>query len=167
MFDLMIIDDDVYVRERLKAMIKWDSLPVRLVCEAGDGETAKELYSIYHPKIVITDIMIPIISGLDLVAEIIKEDPELLVIVVTGYNDFEFAKRALALGAFNLLSKPVFEDAINENLQNAVAHLEKRRKEKSSYTALHYFRLPRISRSRWQCSRSCRASSWKICPYSG
>ena len=136
MFDLMIIDDDVYVRERLKAMIKWDSLPVRLVCEAGDGETAKELYSIYHPKIVITDIMIPIISGLDLVAEIIKEDPELLVIVVTGYNDFEFAKRALALGAFNLLSKPVFEDAINENLQNAVAHLEKRRKEKSSYTAL-------------------------------
>lgn len=136
MFDLMIIDDDVYVRERLKAMIKWDSIPVRLVCEAGDGETGRELYSIYHPKIVITDIMIPIISGLDLVSEMLKEDPELLVIVVTGYNDFEFAKRALALGAFNLLSKPVFEDTINENLMNAVAHLEKRRREQSSYTAL-------------------------------
>ena len=117
MFDLMIIDDDVYVRERLKAMIKWDSIPVRLVCEAGDGETGRELYSIYHPKIVITDIMIPIISGLDLVSEMLKEDPELLVIVVTGYNDFEFAKRALALGAFNLLSKPVFEDTKEQQIQ--------------------------------------------------
>lgn len=64
--NVMIIDDDENVRRRLKSLIDWDGLSAQLVCEAKDSDTAKELFLLYRPKIVITDINIPVISGIDL-----------------------------------------------------------------------------------------------------
>lgn len=130
MFDLMIIDDDENVRENLKTAIDWKKLDVQLVCEAEDGETARELYQAYRPKIIITDINIPVISGLDLIEELKQEDPELLFIVITGYTDFELAQRSLNLSAFKLLSKPIFPDTINESILDAVKFLEEARGRK-------------------------------------
>ncbi|MEA4965503.1 MAG: response regulator [Oscillospiraceae bacterium] len=132
MFDIMIIDDDLQVRERLKSMIDWDSLPIRLVCEAADSDTAMELYLVYRPKIIITDINIPIISGLDLAVALQKEDPELQFIVITGYNDFELVRKSVDLGAVDLLSKPIFSETINKSLLKAVDHFRKMQEETSS-----------------------------------
>lgn len=136
MYDVMLIDDDFHVRERLKKLINWEELNLHMVCEAADGETAKDLYAIYRPKIIIADINIPIINGLELTKQFIAEDPDLLVIVITGYSDFEYAKKALRLGVFDLLSKPIHPNTINECLSKAVHSLEEKRQEKLSVAAL-------------------------------
>ena len=63
MIDVMLIDDDVSIRDYLRDVILWEELGLRLSCEAGDSETARELYQLHRPKIVVMDINIPIISG--------------------------------------------------------------------------------------------------------
>lgn len=132
----MIIDDDAKIRSRIKTMIDWDSLPVEFACEAADSDTARDLYLLYRPKIIITDIFIPIITGLDLAEELAKIDPEIRFIIITGYDDFEYAKRAVKLGAVDLLSKPLFPETINESLRKAVGYFEALQKEKASMESL-------------------------------
>ena len=107
MFDVMIVEDDQQARERLKTIIDWKSLPIRLVCEAADSNTAIELYLLHRPKILITDIRIPIISGVDLAETLKQEDPDLQIIVITGYDDFEMARRSVNVGVVDLLRKPI------------------------------------------------------------
>jgi len=136
MYSVMIIDDDAKIRSRLKSMIDWDHLPVEFACEAADSDTARDLYLLYRPKIIITDIFIPIITGLDLAEELAKLDPEIRFIVITGYDDFDHAKRAVKLGAVDLLSKPLFPEAINESLKKAVAYFEKLQKDRASIESL-------------------------------
>lgn len=136
MFEVIIIDDDLQVRERLKSIIAWDRLPIHLACEAADSETAMELYLLHRPRIVITDINIPIINGLDLAAKLQKEDPDLQIIVITGYNDFEFVRKSVDVGAVDLLSKPLFPETINKSLEKAVGHFKKLQEEKLSVSFL-------------------------------
>ena len=136
MFKVMIIDDDCQVRNRLKSIIDWEHLPLELVCEAADSETAMELYLLHRPKIIISDINIPIISGLDLAAILRKEDPELQFIIITGYNDFELVRKSVELGAVDLLSKPILPETINKSLQNVVNLFVKKQQEQSSVHTL-------------------------------
>lgn len=136
MYGVMIIDDDAKIRSRLKTMIDWEHLPIEFVCEAADSDTARDLYLVYRPKIIITDIFIPIITGLELAEELSRIDPELRFIIITGYDDFAHAKQAVKLGAVDLLSKPLFSETINESLKKAVQYFEKLQKDRSSITAL-------------------------------
>lgn len=132
MYKTMIIDDDAAVRERLKGIIDWQGLSLELVCEAGDSDTAMELYLLYHPKIIISDISIPRISGLELAEVMRKEDADIQFIIITGYNDFEWAKQSVRLGAIDLLSKPVFAETINASLLKAVRFFQAKQQKKSS-----------------------------------
>ncbi len=136
MYGVMIIDDDAKIRSRLKTMIDWEHLPIEFVCEAADSDTARDLYLVYRPKIIITDIFIPIINGLDLAEELAKIDPEIRFIIITGYDDFANAKRAVKLGAVDLISKPLFSEAVNESIRKAVQYFEKLQKDSSSIAAL-------------------------------
>ena len=138
MYEIMIIEDDANVRKRLKSIIDWDRHSATLVCEAEDSETATELYMLYQPKIIITDINIPIISGLDLAAELQSEDPELQFIVITGYNDFNLVRQSVDVGAVGLLSKPVNAEEINNSIAKAITQLEAKRKTNASTIALQH-----------------------------
>ena len=132
MYRTMIIDDDAAVRERLKDIIDWQGLSLELVCEAGDSDTALEMYLLYRPKIIISDISIPRISGLELAEVMRKEDADIQFIIITGYNDFEWAKQSVRLGAIDLLSKPVFAETINASLQKAVRYFRIKQQKKQS-----------------------------------
>ncbi len=132
MYDVMIIDDDTAVREHLKGIIDWEGLGLRLVCEAGDSETARELYTLHAPKIIVTDINIPTLSGLELAREFLKSDPEIRFIVITGYSDFEYVRDSVALGAVELLSKPLFPADINRSLRKAVDYFDELRRQQTS-----------------------------------
>lgn len=132
MYKTMIIDDDAAVRERLKDIIDWQGLSLELVCEAGDSDTALEMYLLYRPKIIISDISIPRISGLELAEAMRKEDADIQFIIITGYHDFEWAKQSVRLGAIDLLSKPVFAETINASLQKAVRYFQAKQQKKQS-----------------------------------
>ncbi len=155
MFNVMIIDDEMYIRESIKRMIQWDQLGLKLVCEAADSDSAWELFTTYRPMIVITDISIPYISGLELARKIADEAPDAQFIVITGYPDFENVRKSVKLGAIDLISKPVMTEEINASLKRACDVLrtrisEQRRQEKLSammnesrymLTDAHYSRL--------------------------
>lgn len=132
MYDVMIIDDEKTIRDRLKSNIEWEELGIRCVCEASDSDTARELFLLNRPKIIITDIHIPIISGLDLASEIISIDPDVRFIVITGYNDFEYVKNSVKIGAIDLISKPIRPKDINTSLKKAVDFFEKIKNEQRS-----------------------------------
>lgn len=136
MLDVMIIDDDLVVRERLKSMIDWEGMRLQLVCEAADSDSARELYLLHRPKIIITDICIPIISGLELAEEFAKLDSDIRFIVITGFSDFEYARKSVKLGAVNLLSKPIFPENIRESLQKAIDYFEHQKEVFATYAAL-------------------------------
>lgn len=120
----MIIDDDRLIHERLKNMIEWEANGVHLVCEAQDSDTALELFTLHRPKIVITDIQIPIISGLDLAKEILKISSQVRFIIITGYSDFKYVQASVRLGAVDLISKPILPDEINASIKKATEHFE-------------------------------------------
>lgn len=128
----MIIDDDQSIRDRLKKIIDWKAIGISFSCEAQDSDTARELFLLYRPKIIITDINIPIISGLELANEIIEVDPDVRFIVITGYSDFEYVKSSVKLGAVDLISKPILPEDINESLKKAVNYFNKLKAEQSS-----------------------------------
>ncbi len=136
MFNVMLIDDELDVRERVISMIEWDTLGLHLAAEAADGETAKELYTLYRPEILITDINIPITNGLELIGEFKKLDPDLQIIVITGYDDFSYAQTALRLGVSDLLLKPIFPDRINDALRKIVDSFHETQREKASADAM-------------------------------
>lgn len=135
-YSVMIIDDDASVRERLKSMIAWEDLSATLICEAEDSDTAQEFYMAYHPQIIITDINIPIISGLELARLLQEEDPELRFIVITGYTDFELARQSVDLKATSLLSKPIQPQQINESLAMAIASIREEKAQKAAFLSM-------------------------------
>ena len=135
-YKVMLIEDDLAVRERIKSMVDWEALSAELVCEAGDSDMAMELYMLHRPKIIVTDINIPVISGLDLAHVMRKEDPELQFIVITGYHDFEKAQKTLEIGAVSLLSKPIFPGEINKSLAKAIGQIEEEYRRKTSLAAM-------------------------------
>lgn len=128
-YGVMIIDDDVDTREYLRAIIDWNSLGLRFVCEAGNYDVAREMFLVNRPQIVISDICIPGGNGLDLIKEFIDLDSELRFIIITGYDNFEHAKTAISLGAVDLLSKPFTPERINDSLRKSIAFYEDMRRE--------------------------------------
>lgn len=106
---LMIADDEKWVRAAIKALIPFDKLGMTLVCEASNGIEALELCRQHNPDILLTDIMMPGLTGLDLIKELRSCLPGIRIAVISGYSHFEFAKAAMKYGITDYLLKPVDE----------------------------------------------------------
>jgi two-component system, response regulator YesN len=113
---LMIIDDDHIMREGLSHNIPWEKHNFLLVATAADGEEGLELIKIHQPQIVLTDIRMPFMNGLQLAERIKKEFPEIKIIFLTAYDDFEYAHKALKLKVNDYILK--WEE--NEEILNKV-----------------------------------------------
>lgn len=135
MFDIMLIDDDVTSRQALKQNIHWDKVGARLLCEAEDSETATELYLLYRPKIIIADMSTPLLFGLELAANLQKEDQDIQFIIITDY-DFDFTKHPLDLRTVSILRKPVRAQDLNYSITKAVRQLEVDRERKAASAGL-------------------------------
>ena len=136
MLHVMLVDDDVMIRDYLRDVIRWKELNLSFSCEAGDSETARELFLLHQPEIVITDINIPIISGLELAKEFIAQNGDVRIIVITGYGYFEDVRDSVSLGAVDLLSKPITPEEINESLRKAADHFAQRKRRYHTERAL-------------------------------
>lgn len=136
MYGVMLIDDDQNVVERMKSIIDWPGLSLEFSCEAGDSETAIEQFLLCRPKIIVTDINIPIINGLELARELLKEDAELRFIVITGYNEFDMVRQSIDIKAVSLLGKPLTRAELNGSLEKAIRQLDELHQAKVSRAAL-------------------------------
>ena len=102
---LLIVDDEDFTRECIAYQIDWASYDVELAGMAVNGEDALEKISTLHPDIIITDIKMPIMNGIELLEAIVRERLNVDVIMLSGFEEFEFAQKALNLGAKNFFSE--------------------------------------------------------------
>lgn len=107
MINFIIIDDEEAIREGLKVIIDWQELGFNLVGDASNGEAALELIKNKKPHLVIVDIRMPVLSGIELMQKVRKERNDILFIILSGYDDFNYVQKAIELGALRYLLKPV------------------------------------------------------------
>jgi two-component system response regulator YesN len=117
---ILIVDDDRFVIAALKKKIKWDELGFSDVLSAHSMSDAQKLIVSDSPEIIITDINMPQGSGLDLLAWIKEHRKNMISILLTSYADFEYAQKAIELGAFNYVLKPIDSEEITKIILSAV-----------------------------------------------
>jgi two-component system response regulator YesN len=102
----MIVDDEEHARLGIKTLINWEAYDICIIAEARDGAEALELLAHQHVDILMTDIRMPEVSGLELIKTVNKQYSHIKTIIMSGYNDFDYAKKALKLGVSDYLLKP-------------------------------------------------------------
>jgi len=104
---VMLVDDEITILEGFKWLFDWEKHGCIVICEAEDGVMAINYAKIYEPDIIIMDINIPIISGLDAIRIIQDMNPNISFIIMSGYDEFEYCREALRLRITDYMLKPV------------------------------------------------------------
>ena len=110
---VLIVDDEFRIAMLIKKLIHWDKFSMECVNVVDNGEAALRIIREERPDIVITDIRMPKINGLDLICMARETAKETKFIVVSGYKEFEYAHRALQYGVDDYLLKPINESELN------------------------------------------------------
>lgn len=129
MYKVVIADDEVWIGFGIKKLIHRSGLPFEVVGEAPNGIKAYDMVKQVKPDILITDIRMPGMNGLELMKKLMEEGYMLKVVFISGYAEFEYAKEALRMGAFDYLLKPVEEEGLTAILERYIEIREKKRKE--------------------------------------
>lgn len=137
MLKIFLAEDEVIVRETIKRMIPWEDLGFELVGEAADGEMALPLLLRQKPDLLITDIKMPFMDGLTLAKVAKKEIPGLKVVILSGYDDFNYAKQAINIGVEDYLLKPITKNALLERLTEIRSRYEHEKTQKEYYEKFH------------------------------
>ena len=119
----MIVDDDAHIRERLKRNIPFEKYNLTLVCEAFDGEDALEKQELEKPDIIILDINIPYINGIEVASKIKSMHNDVMIIMITCYNDFDYAQAAIKAGVLDIIAKPIDTNELNLALEKAISRI--------------------------------------------
>ncbi|MEG1880026.1 MAG: response regulator, partial [Oscillospiraceae bacterium] len=125
MLKVLLVDDDDFVRTGLKNTVNWGDLGFEIVSEAKNGCEALEILEKIHVDLVITDICMPIMDGLMLVSKIKERELDIEVIILTGYDEFDYAKKAINNGVTLYLLKPVNTEELMESLLKIHIKIEK------------------------------------------
>lgn len=107
MYKLLIADDEYWTREKIRTMIAWEEYQIEFMAPAQDGEEVLRRMAEDLPDILITDVNMPFLNGVELVKRVKELYPEIVVLVLSGYDDFAYVKETLMAGAINYLLKPV------------------------------------------------------------
>lgn len=138
MWKIVIIDDDRQVLRNVKKLIPWETLDAECVAEAMDGKQGLEIIHLHQPDIVITDIYMPVMNGLDMVETLRLNDYNGKIIILSGYSDFEYARQALRLNVNDYLSKPARLQTINKVLNRVIDDLKNDNEEKIEQKELQH-----------------------------
>jgi YesN/AraC family two-component response regulator len=128
-YKVVLIDDKPLVLRSLKETVDWSKLNCTVEGEAMDGIEAVELMNRIRPDIVVSDIKMPGMDGLELTEHIKSKFPEAKVIIITGYQEFEYAKKAVSLGVIDLVLKPIDNSLLIKVLEKAIDQLVRTREQ--------------------------------------
>lgn len=107
MYKLLIVEDEAIVREGIKESFDWPSMGFELIGDCEDGSEAMGIIEGNQPDIILTDICMPIMDGLELTQRVTRCFPQTKVIILTGYGEFEYAQQAVKLKAYDFILKPI------------------------------------------------------------
>lgn len=128
---VFLVEDEVIIRSGVKKSINWEQEGYEFVGEASDGELAYPMILKEKPDILITDIRMPFMDGLELSRLVKKELPDIKILILSGYDEFEYAKKAIKIGVTEYLPKPISAAKLTEVL-NAVAETIRQENEEKN-----------------------------------
>ncbi|HIW34611.1 MAG TPA: helix-turn-helix domain-containing protein [Candidatus Paenibacillus intestinavium] len=129
MYSVLIIDDEEPLREAIKILGLWEELGVLQLYEAANGREALHILEHYTVHIALVDMKMPELNGVQLLQLIEEKYPEVLSIVISGYNDFEYTKQAIRSRVVDYILKPVNRHDLNTALRNAVNIIEAKQRK--------------------------------------
>lgn len=124
MYKVVIIDDEPIIVEGIARMVSWRNYNCKIVGTANDGLEGLDIIREFHPNIVITDISMPDLDGLTMIAALNTEFPNMEISILTGYRRFEFAQKAINLGVTRFLLKPSSMEELDEAIENMTNNLK-------------------------------------------
>jgi two-component system response regulator YesN len=129
MFRIVIADDEEVMRNILAKKIAGSGGPWSVAGTAGNGKQALEMIKQYGPDILITDICMPLMDGLELAGEAVKLNRDIKIVIISGYDDFAYAKKAITLGISDYLLKPFLPDELFSVLKKITGEIEDKTKQ--------------------------------------
>lgn len=130
MFKVAIVDDEIWICRMIQKLIDWDELGLELAFVENDGESALERIIEERPDIVLSDIRMPDMDGMEMIERMRKKKIESRVIIISGYPDFDYAKKVMSYGAYEYLLKPVDKEELKNVLIKIVDDLKKETAQK-------------------------------------
>lgn len=126
MYPLIIVEDEPILLNGLAKLVEQTTSEFQVVGKTGDANEAIELITTLAPVLVITDIRMPKMDGLELSSWIRSNQPEIKVVIASGYSDFAFAQQAIRLGVVDFLLKPVKPEELSKALEKVKALIDQR-----------------------------------------
>ena len=125
MIKVFLVEDEIVMRNGIKNNIPWEKEGLEFAGEASDGELAYPLIRKVQPDILITDIRMPFMDGLELSELVKKEFPRIKIIILSGYNEFDYAKQAIHIRVTDYLLKPITAAKLLEAVKKVADVIEK------------------------------------------
>lgn len=126
MYRVMIIDDEQSARNLLKISVNWSELSMEIAGEASSGIEAINIIDEVRPHIAFVDISMPFMDGIEFTKIATERYPELIIIILTAFDDFEYARQCVRLPVFDYMLKPIVREDIRENLARVKALLDEK-----------------------------------------
>ncbi|MDY8092583.1 response regulator [Paenibacillus polymyxa] len=134
----IVVDDETFTRKGLLQLMDWQACGFEIVGEADNGEDALELISRIHPDLVITDIRMPVLDGLELIRSVLEQSTEHPVfIILSGYSDFAYAQQAIRYGVHDFMLKPIDEGDFSATLRKLSERLHREQQNAQRYQNHH------------------------------
>lgn len=126
---VLIVDDEILSIRMLTRIIDWDRYGIEICATAEDGAEALEQFDAHHPDIILTDIRMPHMDGLEFIRQVKKRQTETEFVLISGYADFSYIKKAMEMGCSNYILKPVDEAELEETIGALMDKLDKKARQ--------------------------------------
>lgn len=141
---VMIVEDEEFILQGIKNILDWESLGLEVIHMAHNGQEAYEMWEKEAADIVITDLSMPVMDGFALLKKIREKDEQTRFIILTGYDEFEYAREAIRLEVDNYILKPIDEEELAAQLRETSARIDEMAKKEIKYIGektewLHFF----------------------------
>ncbi len=130
---VLIVDDEHLVRNLLRNCINWEEIGYDVVGEASNAHEALDLVDQLKPDVIFTDIYMPFMDGLEFGKIVFEKYASIKIIVLTGYEEFEYAKKSIKIGIADFLLKPINDDEIRKVALNMKAKIDSERTQRAEY----------------------------------
>lgn len=130
MYRILIVDDEELIRKGIAAKIKYNNFDICEVYEAGDGREALQIIAAKQPHIIITDIRMPHMDGIELIRQTKEVYPDIKFIIISGYAEFSYAEQALNMGVSGYILKPIGNDDFVKSMTRVLNDLDNEKKIK-------------------------------------
>jgi two-component system, response regulator YesN len=143
MIRVLIADDELIVRKGLIATVEWEKFGMEVIADAPNGQKAWELFQQYSPEVVVTDIVMPEMNGIELARHIKQYSPTTKILLLSCHRDFTFAQEGMNVGASGYILKTAFEDRQFEEyllrIEQEINHAKSRKSYDSSFLEKEFY----------------------------